>query len=217
MKILQNKLSALRYVALVTSWAFLDTVPASADVLWDWDYSCTFKECKGGSGTFTTTGIQGSGINSYYLVTGMTGEVEGNTITSLIPPGEAGTNDNKLSGGGDPFENAGYKVTGIAFLTNNDPLTTANVNRLYSVFVYAGYDIQLYAPDNLAIENIRYSSRMTGTVASGEADRMSSRRSDPWRLGRFRSRMTRSGAATFPEAHEYAQSARNASEDRGGS
>jgi hypothetical protein len=128
-----------------------------ADLLWEWSYKCsiltTQTKCKGGSGTFTTTDQQGSGGDQYYLVTGITGTVEGNTITSLLAPGSLGfENDNKLSvPSGTPFANIGHKITGIAFLTNNDPPTKANVNLLYNNFINdeVGYYTQIAGPNNL--------------------------------------------------------------------
>lgn len=143
-----------------------------ADLLWNWSYKCSFlatqTKCKGGSGTFTTTDLQGSGGDQYYLVTGITGTVEGNTITSLLAPNSLGLdNDNKLSPPlGTPFVNSGHKITGIGFLTNNDPATNANRNLLYNNFIddQVGYYTQILGPNNLALENIDYSAKLEGDV-----------------------------------------------------
>ena len=178
MKVLQNKFSIFNYVLLATLWTFSGTVPASADLLWDWNYSCSlltsFSECKGGSGTFTTTELQGSGINSYYLVTGMTGTIEGSTITSLVAPDTIGyNNDNKLTPSGQPWANIGHKITGIDFLVNNDPPIGTNVYQLLSSFQndYAGYYTQIFGvrgqgPDGFLpyILNTNFSSKEVGEM-----------------------------------------------------
>ena len=139
-----------------------------ADLVWNWSYKCsivdTQTKCKGGgSGTFTTTGLQGSGGSQYYLVTDITGTVEGNTITSLLAPDSFGfENDNKIEPPlGQPFVNPGHKITGIAFLTNNDPATKANVNLIFQNFIddIVGYYTQILGPNNLALENIDFSSK----------------------------------------------------------
>lgn len=142
-----------------------------ADLLWDWSYKCsiltTQAPYKGGSGTFTTTDQQGSDGNQYYLVTGITGTVEGNTITSLVAPDSLGyNNDNKLAPSGTPFPNANHKITGIEFLTNNDPPIKANANLLYSYFIddIVGFYIQILGPNNLALENIALSAKLRGEV-----------------------------------------------------
>jgi hypothetical protein len=143
-----------------------------ADLLWDWSYKCsiltTQTKCKGGSGTFTTTDQQGSGGDLYHLVTDITGTVEGNTITSLAAPHSLGfENDNKLSApSGTPFANTGHKITGIAFLTNNDSPTNANGNLLFSNFIddIVGYYTQILGPNNLALENIDFSAKQVGEV-----------------------------------------------------
>jgi hypothetical protein len=143
-------------------------------LLWNWSYKCsiltTQTKCKGGSGTFTTTDLQGSGGDQYYLVTGITGTVEGNTITSLVAPDSLGfDNDNKLAApSGTPFINSGHKITGIAFLTNNDPSTRANGNLLYNDFIddEVGYYTQIAGPNNLALENIDYSAKLVGEAAA---------------------------------------------------
>lgn len=145
-----------------------------ADLLWDWSYKCsilkTQTKCKGGSGTFTTTDVQGSGGNQYFLVTAITGTVEGNTITSLVAPDSLGLeNDNKLSSpSGAPFANSGHKITGIAFLTNNDPATHANANLLFNNFIddEVGYYTQISGPNHLALENIDFSVKQVSQVGS---------------------------------------------------
>lgn len=173
MRVSRNRLPALGYVALATSWTIFGAVPASADVLWDWSYSCslltTQTECKGGSGTFTTTNLNGSGTDGYYVVTGMTGEVEGNTITSLIPPGGNGKNDNKLSISGGIFNNTGSAITGLDFYTNDD---TAQPNELYDVYIdyVVGYYTQLTGPGFNPIENLDFKDKQVGEVSSTSGD-----------------------------------------------
>jgi hypothetical protein len=142
------------------------------DLLWNWSYKCslltTQTPCKGGSGTFTTNEMQGSGGSQYYLVTAITGTVEGNTITSLLPPKSLSyENDNKLSYPlGGPFINTGHKITGIAFLTNNDPATKDNVNLLFTNFMddFVGYATQIGGPNNLELLNIDFSAKLEGDV-----------------------------------------------------
>jgi hypothetical protein len=160
-------------IALATSGMFLGAArPASADLLWNWSYSCslfsTQTKCDGGSGTFTTTTEQNVGADGFYIVTDMTGTVEGNTITSLEPLNSLGfKNDNKISVSGAPWANAGAgKITGIEFLTNNDPATNANVNLLYQVFIddIVGFDTQIAGPNKLALESINFSDKQVGTV-----------------------------------------------------
>lgn len=147
-----------------------------ADLSWNWSYKCsilkTQTKCKGGSGTFTATDLQGSGGGQYYLVTAITGTVEGNTITSLVAPDSLGfDNDNKLSApSGTPFVNPGHKITGIAFLTNNDPPTNANGNLLFNNFIddEVGYYTQISGPNKLALENIDFSAKLVSEVGSVE-------------------------------------------------
>lgn len=145
MKTSRPKLSV--FIALATSGMLLSAArPASADYLWDWSYKCsildTETKCKGGSGTFTSTEVaEGPSGNPYYVLTGITGTVEGNTITSLLPPDSfTYNNDNKISAfdgdskGGPYSHDPSHTITGIAFLTNGDPATNANVNLLFSKF-----------------------------------------------------------------------------------
>jgi PEP-CTERM motif len=177
MKILRHKLSMC--IALATSGMFLSAArPASADLLWDWSYKCsildTGTKCKGGSGQFTSTDTaEGPSGNPYYVLTGMTGTVEGNTITSLLPPDSLGfDNDNKISAfdgdsKGTPYSHdPSHTVTGIAFLTNNDPATAANVNLLFQNFIDSevGDDTQIGGPNGLALENIDFSAKLVGEV-----------------------------------------------------
>jgi hypothetical protein len=112
--------------------------------------------------------MQGSGGGQYYLVTAITGTVEGNTITSLLPPKSLSyENDNKLSYPlGQPFVNPGHKITGIAFLTNNDPATKDNVNLLFTNFIDGifGYYTQIGGPNNLSLLNIDFSAKLEGDV-----------------------------------------------------
>jgi hypothetical protein len=143
-----------------------------ADLVWNWSYKCSFlttqTPCKGGSGTFTTTEEQDVGANGFYIVTAMTGTVEGNTITSLEPPNSLGfKNDNKISVSGALWANAGAgKITGIEFLTNNDPATHENANLLYSYFIddIVGYYTQILGPNNLELVNIDWSNKLVGEV-----------------------------------------------------
>jgi hypothetical protein len=143
-----------------------------ASIEWHWSYKCsiltTQTECKGGSGSFITTDQQGSSGYEYCLITSMTGTVEGNTITSLLAPDSLDyKNDNKLAyPSGAVFCNADHKITGIAFLTNNDSPTNANVNLLYSNFMddIAGFYIQISGPNGLALESIEFSAKQVGVV-----------------------------------------------------
>jgi hypothetical protein len=150
-----------------------------ADLLWDWSYKCSKWEgtkCKGGSGTYTSTDVaEGPTGNPYYVLTGITGTVEGNTITSLLPPNSLGNNnDNKISAfdgdsKGTPYShNPSHTITGIAFLTNNDPATAANVNLLFQNFIDSevGDYTQISGPNNLALENIEFSAKQVGEVGT---------------------------------------------------
>ncbi len=96
----------------------------------------------------------------------MTGTVEGNTITSLLPPNSLDyNNDNKIAyPSGAVFASADHKLTGIAFLTSNDAATNANVNLLYEMFqnTTAGFDTQLTGPNGLALENIAFTAVQDG-------------------------------------------------------
>jgi hypothetical protein len=144
----------------------------AADLLWTWSYKgIEGTKCKGGSGTFVTTQQEGSGL-PYYVVTTMMGTVEGNTITALLPPDSfTYKNDNKLaSPSGAVFASPDHKVTGIGFLTNNDPATNANVNLLYAMFIdtLTGFYIQLTGPNGLALENIRFESKQSGEIAPAQ-------------------------------------------------
>ena len=68
---------------------------------------------------------------------------------------------------GRPYINADHKITGIAFLTNNDPLTKANGNLLYTNFIdnIVGYYTQILGPNNLGLVNIDFSTKQVGDVA----------------------------------------------------
>lgn len=163
--------SSVLGTALVISGIFLNAVPASADLLWNWSYHCslldTQTKCEGGSGTFVTGELQ-SGPSPYYVVSEMTGTVEGNTITSLLPPNSLGyNNDNWLDQNfGQPIVWATSKITGIAFLTNNDSATRANVNLLFSNApgMGTGPFTQIGGPNNLALLDIDFSGRIVGEV-----------------------------------------------------
>jgi hypothetical protein len=158
-------------IALAIAALLISGAPAFAGISWTWDYKCslgsTGTKCDGGSGTFTTSDLQGSGVNAYYLVTAITGTVEKNTITSLLAPGSLNTeNDNKISISGAPWANAGSKVTGIGFLTDNDPATHANVNLLFSIFIddFVGYLTQISGPDKLALESVNFDSKKVSSI-----------------------------------------------------
>jgi hypothetical protein len=155
------------------------TRPASADYLWKWSYSCSILEtqstCKGGSGTYTSTQVaQGPKGNPYYVLTGIEGTVEGNTITALLPPNSLGNdNDNRISAYGGTSNGAPYswdpshKITGIGFLINNDPATAANVNLLYQNFIdgSVGDYTQIISPAFEALLNIDFKAKYEGIVA----------------------------------------------------
>jgi hypothetical protein len=172
MKKSRSKCSFLSSAILALGALLLSAAPASAQLSWTWSYSCstfdTGTKCKGGSGTFTTTAQQGSGGSAYFVVTAITGTVEGNPITSLLAPDSLGLkNDNKLSSPlGIPYVNSGSKVTGIGFLTNNDPATDANANNLYQLFIDSevGYDTQISGPDGLALESIDFKPKKVSDV-----------------------------------------------------
>lgn len=171
-RILRAVLAAL---LLVLPAVLLGAGRANAtDLQWTWSYKCslltTQTKCDGGSGTFTTTAQQGSGKDAFYLVTAITGTVEGATITALLPPDSLTFhNDNKLDvPSGAPFSNSGHSITGIGFLTNNDPLSTANVNLLYNNFIdsFVGFYTQITGPNALFLESIAFSPKQVGSVGA---------------------------------------------------
>jgi hypothetical protein len=85
-----RQVSILSGIALATSgMVFGLSLPSSA-LTWNWSYSGG--GTIGGSGTFTTT----DGPTEPFLITGITGTAEGNTITTLLPLG-AFSNDNLLN------------------------------------------------------------------------------------------------------------------------
>jgi hypothetical protein len=100
-----RQVSILSGIALATSgMVFGLSLPSSA-LTWNWSYSGG--GTIGGSGTFTTT----DGPTEPFLITGITGTAEGNTITTLLPP-RAFSNDNllntsqpQLTGNGVSWEN----------------------------------------------------------------------------------------------------------------
>jgi hypothetical protein len=158
-------------IALLAGMFLSAARPAKADLLWDWSYSCsffsTFSPCQGGGGLLSTGTLQGSGTNAFYQITDMTGTVEGNTITALVPPDSLGfNNDNRLDISGGPNASDTHKILGIEFLTNNDPPTHANVNLIYELFIdtTAGFDTQILGPNGLALESVAWSSKQVGTV-----------------------------------------------------
>jgi len=64
------------------------------------------------NGTFTTTDVASGGN---YTITGITGTVGGDTITSLLAPGSTGSNDNLISTTGN------LDFNGFSFGTNGSP------------------------------------------------------------------------------------------------
>ena len=104
-----NLVTVLSGVALATSgMVFGLCLPSSAAQLWDWSYSGGGSQ--GGSGTFTTNDGP-----SPYLITGITGTVEQDTITSLFAPGFAPgfllTSDNRLYSSFPQFTD--YQIGGV--------------------------------------------------------------------------------------------------------
>jgi hypothetical protein len=107
-----NFVAVLSGVALATSGiVFGLCLPSSAAQLWDWSYSGGGS--LGGSGTFTTDDGP-----SPYLVTGITGTVEQNTITSLKQVGSIG-NDNLLYS--LPTFPQFTNLSGVGFNTSSTP------------------------------------------------------------------------------------------------
>jgi hypothetical protein len=72
---------ALRF-ALATFAVTFTTAPITASMLWNWDYSGSGINA---SGTFTTVGLPNG--EGGYLITGISGTRNGNTITGLQTPG----------------------------------------------------------------------------------------------------------------------------------
>ena len=153
--------------------------PASADYLWNWSYKCgfeTFSKCQGGSGQYTSTEVaQGPGGNPYYVLTGMTGTVEGNTISALLAPDSLGlSNDNKISAYdnmGTPYSHdPSHTVTGIGFLVNGDAPTVANRSFVAQNFIddYVGDYTQIALPNNVSLLNVDFEAKLVGEVAPGE-------------------------------------------------
>src|ERR1700723_1105729 len=90
--------------ALALSLAHANAIPLlGSQVDFDWTESL-----ESGSGTFITT-FEGGGV---YLITGITGTVDGQTITGLISPGGFNSNDNLLYYPPAPQLDA----TGVAFV-----------------------------------------------------------------------------------------------------
>jgi hypothetical protein len=119
-----SKTFPLSLVIGVLASATVATLPASAAQLWEWSYSGLGPNpvnVIGGSGTFTTD----NGPNSF-LITGITGTVEGQTITGLLAPGTFGVfalNDNllnatsiKLDSFGVAFQTSTFKANISSYL-----------------------------------------------------------------------------------------------------
>jgi hypothetical protein len=107
------------------------------------------------------------------VLTGITGTVEGNTITALLAPGSLGqANDNKISAfdgdsKGTPYSHdPSHTITGIGFLTNNDPATSGNANLLFQNFIddVVGDYTQISGPNGLALLNVDFSAKLVGEV-----------------------------------------------------
>lgn len=146
------------WITVAASGVFCSTARAASTTLtWDWSYTC--KLCVGGSGTFTTTEQQGSGESQYYLVTAMTGIVEGHTIVELLSTNWPGLdNDNKLNyPSGSPYSNEGHKITGIGFLIDYSGLERTLLFNNYQD-VYAGYYTQIAGPQ-LSLLNIDFKNK----------------------------------------------------------
>jgi hypothetical protein len=85
------------------------TLPAQAATLWDWNYSAAGVAA---SGTFTTADTADS--EGFYLVTGVTGTRNGETITGLqltgtaIPGNEGYTVDNLIRAKGPQLTSHGF-------------------------------------------------------------------------------------------------------------
>jgi hypothetical protein len=115
-----NFVTALSGVALATSGiVFGLCLPSSAAELWDWSYDGGGSQ--GGSGTFTTT----FGPGYLNLITGITGTVETEQITSLLQPGDFGGNDNFLLFG---LANPQLTFWGVSFAS----ATATNYNLRYA-------------------------------------------------------------------------------------
>jgi hypothetical protein len=97
--------------------AALPSTSALADTLYDFSFSGGGIS---GSGQFTTS----SGGPGYELITAISGTTDGQTITSLLPVGTFGTNDNRLLVPGLDFDNAGLSYG----LANGEEINIYTVN-----------------------------------------------------------------------------------------
>jgi hypothetical protein len=103
------------------------TIPAAASTLWNWNYSTSGVNA---SGTFTT--VESPDSNGGYLITGITGTRNGQTITGLQAPGT-------WIPGNEP-----YVVDNLVFLGPGPQLTSAGfgfsiAGGSYSNPFYAGF------------------------------------------------------------------------------
>jgi hypothetical protein len=104
-----RQFSILSGIALATSGMVFGLCLPSSALTWNWSYSGGGSI--GGSGTFTTT----DGPEPF-TITGITGTVEGSTITSLLPPDSLGGNDNLLS-----TSQPQLTFSGVSFEANGEP------------------------------------------------------------------------------------------------
>ena len=180
MKTTRSKLFAFSRIALATLATLFGVVrPASADYLWDWSYTChaPLSKCQGGSGQYTSTMVaQGDSGNPYYVLTGITGTTEGNTITALLAPGSLGlANDNKISAYAGPSEGTPFShdpshtITGIGFLVNGDAPTVANRSLLFQNFIddFVGDYTQILLPNGVSLLNVDFDAKLVGVVDNG--------------------------------------------------
>jgi hypothetical protein len=99
-------MTTLRLAAIALCAIFLGVAPAQAQQLWDFTYS---GDGYTGTGTFTTTEIVGGEAT----ILGITGTLNGDAITGLLPVNFLGDNDNlifvvdpQLDGDGFSFSTA---------------------------------------------------------------------------------------------------------------
>jgi len=105
---------------------------AQGTLTWNWTWSGTYS----GSGALVTTDVTSAGYNGFsgYLITGITGTFDGQTITSLDPVGSfgSGSGDNLVSNSSPYLDYEGINFT--AGLHNYNII-------FYNTLYYVGLDL----------------------------------------------------------------------------
>ena len=98
------------FIGAIAGLVFLGIHQVRADVTWDWNITNGMV----GSGQFVTADLSAGS----YLVTSVTGTIDGFAVTGLIPVGNFNSNDNKLLTSFPQVDQAGISFSSASFQYN---------------------------------------------------------------------------------------------------